>query len=226
MQICQRLVLIHLCHSEFLNQKLFYFFQLIDFLVDFLYFHIPFFNKPLIIVPLLIFYHPLALHFHLQKLSFALVNIVSLLPFPVIVVFFLSYSPLKELFLLCDHHPFHPHCSLLDLKFAMLDLFIMHFFHDSISLFLLSISLHSFHLPPHFILKLPLMPISSFQQLLSFLISYLCQLLGPLLLEHQPLNTILQKISFRGFIFLEKSCLQHIDALAHCLPTMNHRKGP
>ena len=26
MQICQRLVLIHLCHSEFLNQKLFYFF--------------------------------------------------------------------------------------------------------------------------------------------------------------------------------------------------------
>ena len=226
MQICQCLVLVHLSHSKFLNQKLFYFFQLINLLVDFLYFLIPLFNKPLIIVPLLIFYHSFALNFHLYKLSFSLVNVVSLLPFPVIIVFLLSYSPFKELFLLCDHHPFHPHRSLLDLKLAMLDLLIMHFLHNPVSLFLLSIPLHSFHLPPHLIFKLFLMPVPSFEKLLSFLISYLCQLFGPLLLENKPLYPILQKISFRGFIFLKKTCFQHIDSLTHCLPTVNHRKRP
>ena len=126
-------------------------------------FHVPFPLKQLVILSLFWFNYLLTFHFHVDKLSFTLINFISLFSFSPIIKFFISYSAFKELFFLVYHNSFHAHCSLLYLKFILMHSLLMSLFHYSILHF------HSFYVfqfslfTNQFFFKFLLMTITSFE---------------------------------------------------------------
>ena len=112
-------MLVHLGHSKLFYQKFFNLLQLLNFFVNFVYFMISLIDKLFVVLSLLVFDHPFGFHFHGYELSFAAVNLITLLSFSVIVIFFFSYSALEKLLFLGDHDSLHPHGSLLELELRM-----------------------------------------------------------------------------------------------------------
>ena len=114
----------------------------------------------------------LTFNFHVDKLPFGLIYLISLLSFSPVINFFISDSSFEQFFFLINHNSFHSHYSLLYLEFIVLNSYLVRFFLDSILFFnyfnFLKFNSFSFQ----FIFKLSLMSISCFKKLLRFLISY------------------------------------------------------
>lgn len=95
MQVGQCLVLIHLSHAQFLDQQFLNILQLIYLIILFRNLAVLLVDQVLIVLSLLILYHPLTLQLHLDELSLALVYLISLTSFPKVIVLFLLYSSFK-----------------------------------------------------------------------------------------------------------------------------------
>lgn len=128
-------------------------------LVDSLYFLVALLHEHEIILPLLLLDHPLTFQFHLEKFSFTLVDLVTLLPLAVVLVILVSDPPLKERFFLSPHHSFDSLSALLQLKLGMPYLFVMQLLEQPILLLLLLDLNNHFLRPGHLLLQLFLMPI-------------------------------------------------------------------
>ena len=143
-QIGQSLMLVHLCHAKLLDEQFFNIFELVNLkkikrkkwenwkfviltnlFMNVIDFHVSFFMEKLVVLPLLLFYYLLTFHFHMNKLSFTLVNIVSLFPFSPVIEFLISDTSFEKLLFLINHYTFHSHSSLLDLKFILLNSLLM-----------------------------------------------------------------------------------------------------
>lgn len=122
MKVCQCLMLIHLRHSQFFNEQFLNFFELIDFIIRPIYLCILLIYEVLIVLSLLVFDHALTFKFHLQELSFTLIDLVPLTSFTEVVILFLFYSTLEELLLLCDEDAFCSQYPLLRQVLALLQL--------------------------------------------------------------------------------------------------------
>lgn len=134
MQIGQCLMLIHLGHTQFFNEELFDFFQLVYIFIYLWNLTMSLFYQHLIIVPLLIFNHSFTFNLHLNELTFSLINFISLSSSSIEIIFFVAYPFFKQSLLLSDHNSFHTHGSLLNLKFGMSNLLIMQSFSNSVAL--------------------------------------------------------------------------------------------
>ena len=211
-------MLIHLRHSQFFDQQLLNFLKLLHLFIDFLDFVIPFINQAPVIVSLLVFNHPLRLHFPSQKLPLPLINFIPLLPLSIIIILFLSDPPLKQLLLLSDHDPLHAHSPLLLLKFGMPYFLFMQLLQEHILLFLSLNFLLPLLLFGNLGLQVLLMAISSLQEFFGLLIGDFCQLLGPLLLKYKPLNSVLKQVGLGGVVLLEQLYFKHFYSLSHGLP--------
>lgn len=129
-KIGEGLMLVHLSHSKFLNQKLLNFFKLIylqiksinirntkctmtTYLIIYFWDLIdPFFLQHLVILALLVLNYSLTFKFHMCELTFILINLIPESSLSIVLWFFISYSSVKEAFLFLDHHSLDSHCSL------------------------------------------------------------------------------------------------------------------
>ena len=171
-------------HSELLNQKFFNVLKLLNFRIYLLNFVMSFFSQKLIILLLLLLYHFFAFYLHMNKLPFALVNLVSLLPFPIIFLLLVPYSSLKKSFFLIDHDSLHSHGSLLHLELAVSHLFSVHFLHCSIPLFDSLNILEFLLMTLKLFLNFSLMPIPSFQKFFCLFICDIGKFFSSIFLEN------------------------------------------
>ena len=111
-------MLVHLSHTQFLDQKLFDSFQLADFLSNLINFLVPFLLKELVVLPLLVLNNFLTFDFHMDELTLVLVNVVAALLFAEVVHLFVLDSLFEHGLFLGDHHALHPDDSLLGLRLA------------------------------------------------------------------------------------------------------------
>lgn len=72
--------------------------------------------------------------------------------------------------------------------------------------------MNPFLLPRHLVLHLFLVPIPGLQQLLSLLIGYIRQFLGPGLLKNEPLDPIFKRIGLLLAVLEKIPGLQHLEA--------------